>query len=280
VQGRVADIGQSAKCRPGITFVLNSTKGKRAIMAQPEKVGKTQRSRRILGLSATEISALGGLAGLMLCVLALGGAYVFYQSQKVPAPVAIVVTATPGGVPSSTAIAYPTMPPEWTSTPVPTLTAAPSSVPLSEIDLEPLLVQPGDLPAGYSASQIRDTVPDIFSKVPAAAKVVSQLFAKDGETSGSVTVLLYESKSDLNTAFSMIPVILGGDNEDQPAVGEHAIASNISKSAPGIRFDLVNLTFIRCRALVQTQLIGTSYEGDIVAYGKRLDKRLAAVVCQ
>jgi len=109
--------------------------------------------------------------------------------------------------------------------------------------------------------------------------MISQLFERSGETSGGVTVLLYDNDSDLISAYSMIQAILGGDNEQHPAIGEQATVTSLSQSAFGITIELVNLTFIRCNAVVQTQLLGTSYAGDVEAYGKRLDKRLASAVC-
>lgn len=44
-----------------------------------------------------------------------------------------------------------------TSQSTPTPTATPTPIPLSDIDLEPILIQSGDLPAGYSGSQVKSS---------------------------------------------------------------------------------------------------------------------------
>src|SRR3990170_375065 len=81
------------------------------------------------------------------------------------------------------------------STPTPTLLPPTSTVeptltpiPFSEIDFEPLLIQPGDLPAGISAAQIRDSVTDDLSRVPKAERVIYQQLEKGDKSGGKIVV--------------------------------------------------------------------------------------------
>ena len=70
------------------------------------------------------------------------------------------------------------------------------------------------------------------------------------------------------------------ENTTFPNVGDKATATNLSTSGFGVPVKLANLTFVRCHAVVQIQLLGTSYVGEVTAYAQRLDKRLAPVVCR
>ena len=44
-------------------------------------------------------------------------------------------------------------------------TAPPTQVPLSELDLSSILIQPGDLSAGITGAQVRDMLPAMFDYI-------------------------------------------------------------------------------------------------------------------
>jgi len=87
--------------------------------------------------------------------------------------------------------------------PTPTLTP----IPLSALKLDQILIQSGDLPAGLSGAQIRDTAPAMFKDVPMADSTIYQQLARNGNSASGVAVFLYEDKSKVDKAYSKI---LGG----------------------------------------------------------------------
>ena len=93
-------------------------------------------------------------------------------------------------------------------TAVPTAIPAPTQIPLSQLDIAPLLVVDGDLP--------EDLVPDIITNENAvgsideldrADAVFTQYFLLEGGEGGGVSVFLFESVDD-PTGIGRIDVIL------------------------------------------------------------------------
>lgn len=65
-------------------------------------------------------------------------------------------------------------------TQIPTATA----IPLSAIDLRPVLFQQGDLPASIEAGQVRDFAPEMFNGLPKAENTVYMQLSS-GQDAGS-----------------------------------------------------------------------------------------------
>jgi len=173
--------------------------------------------------------------------------------------------------------------------PTPTDTPTATPIPLSELDLEPLLIQPGDLPAGFSGAQIKDVAPSMFDDLPAAENTIDQRFERGGDTAGGVTVFLYGSTSKIEEAYALLMSIeadyvalLTDDMNVQTVtgVGEQAIVSVVSLSMGGFTLESSDLDFVRCSAVVHIRMVGVADIDTIRAYAKRLDKRLEPVVCQ
>jgi hypothetical protein len=150
--------------------------------------------------------------------------------------------------------------------------AVPTTVALTDIDLEPLLVQSGDLPSGMSAAQIKDVAPPAMKDYPPATKAIDQRFQRNGKTTGGVVVLLYEQDADL-TAATALATTLNTYSELLPDVGEQAKLFLGTDLLP-----VRGVTFVRCRAVVDVSMSDVD-TGEITAYAKRLDKRLQSVVC-
>jgi len=192
-------------------------------------------------------------------------------------PITVIVTAIVTATPMDTLQA--------TDTPQPTTTP----LPLGELDIASLLVRDGDLPAGYSGGQIRDEAPSMFGECPAPVLAAYRQVAKNEETVGGVTVLLYESTQDITDAYTLIAdgmtsdVALEGLTEnvyETSDIGDEALVSAMSLTALGKTHENLDLLFSRCQAVVHVRLSGTLNEDAIIAYGKRLDSRLQPVVCQ
>lgn len=173
---------------------------------------------------------------------------------------AALVLAACGGSPAPTADA-PTAAP-----------AVPTAIPLEQIDLEPLLVQSGDLPAGTTGAQVRDTAPAMFKDIPAATNTAYQQLATGAKQTGGVAVFLYADAAPRDAAYQAIATGMGSDTS-APTIGERA-----ALSAGGDILPFSDLLFQRCRAVAHIRMTGSD-AAAIESYAKRLDKRLQAVAC-
>ena len=141
--------------------------------------------------------------------------------------------------------------------------------------LHTLLVQPGDLPAGFSAAQLRDKPPAMFDKLPASSFRLYQQLEYKGGTGGGVTLFMYDSKQDRERAYSL----LSEGMEHPPGregIGEKACGVAAKLSAIIVSTDLL---FTRCLAVVHVRF-STDDLPSADAYAKRLDRRLQPVVCK
>jgi hypothetical protein len=155
-----------------------------------------------------------------------------------------------------------------------TTAPAPAAVPLAELDLAPLALQSGDLPAGYSGAQVSDALPAMFNDAPAPAKVFDQRFQKSDEDAGGVTIVVYETGADLTTAYDLA---VDGMLDDNVAadIGDGARVAGGTVST----LDVAEGVFTRCQTLVFVRFSGTKNTESVVAYMKRLDTRLFTVAC-
>jgi hypothetical protein len=155
-----------------------------------------------------------------------------------------------------------------------TTAPAPAAVPVAELDLAPLALQSGDLPAGYSGAQVSDALPAMFNDAPAPAKVFDQRFQKADEDAGGVTILMYAAAADLNNAYDLA---VDGMLDDNVAaeVGDGGRVAGGTVST----LDVAEGVFTRCQTLVFVRFSGTKNTESVVAYMKRLDTRLFPVAC-
>ena len=185
-------------------------------------------------------------------------------SPSTPETVVVIVTATSTSTPVYTA--------------TPTITPTATKIPLADIDLEPILVQEGDLPAGYSGAQIRDFAGRIFDDLPPYLKVVSQEISHSDDSGGYVSVFLYTEKEDIDSAYSFINEIMFDENKEIAEIGElsHGYAHHDVLLG---KYHVVEMLFRRCNSVVYINLDDTYNLDDGIGYAKRLDKRLQPLVC-
>jgi len=67
--------------------------------------------------------------------------------------------------------------------------AAARKVDIPTVDLESIVIRPGDLPAGFSAAQVRDKPPAMFNQVPDPDRAIYQQLEHRGGTGGGITIL-------------------------------------------------------------------------------------------
>lgn len=166
---------------------------------------------------------------------------------------------------------------EKTQTAMPT----PTAINLGEIDLSEILITPGDLPAGYTASQIRDHgfITDEV-EVGVINMMHQDLVFKD-DFGGKISIYLYNSSGEAKKAFDFItsniqesPNKIDGLGED--SVGESLYVPLIGGLDP---IQASTVVFIRCKAVFYGELKSDKAYNGLVDYAKRLDERINKIVC-
>lgn len=78
--------------------------------------------------------------------------------------------------------------------------------PLDQIDLEPLLIEPGDLPSGVSGGQISGSTRSEFTGIglPSRCNHAGQELAFQGEKIGDISVLLFDEEEDAEQAYLVL----------------------------------------------------------------------------
>ena len=166
-------------------------------------------------------------------------------------------------------------------TPSPTIqsTMQPTKVALKDLDLEPLLIQSGDLPAGFSGAQVKNEAPEMFNKTPKPVYVINQRFAYHEETGGGITVLVYDHLADATEAFQGVRKGMTTDAVPLNDVGEEAFVVAMALTAGDKKIKSTDGLFQRCHAIVHVRFSDISDSDVVEAYLKRLDKRLQPMVC-
>ena len=160
---------------------------------------------------------------------------------------------------------------EETQTAIPTITP----IPLTDIDLSKIAFSEGDLPPGYSPSQIRTELGDVSRHVPEPINWFSQAIAKENDFGGIIDVVVYNNQATAKTAYDIIIKNMINDNPADPKVGEQSRVTSQLVFVGGT----VDLAFLRCNTVAHVQLMGTTNENDVIAYMTRLDNRLSGLVC-
>jgi hypothetical protein len=160
-----------------------------------------------------------------------------------------------------------TTPPTSTFTPEPT--APPTQVPLSELDLSSILIQPGDLSAGITGAQVRDMLPAMFDYI--ATPTVNQIyqeFEQDSTQKGGVAVMVYDNAADAKETFDMILMGMGGKakTDEVQDLGDQA------------RIGGYDLLFQRCKTVIHFRMFANA--DARITYAQRLDERLTPFACR
>ncbi len=156
-----------------------------------------------------------------------------------------------------------------------------------KLDLDNILVQDGDLPAGFSAAQISNDVPYEVQlhKAPEPDRAIVRGLQRRGIDTGTVFVLFYADDARRAEAYTKLADFGSSERSEihsrertNPAgVGDQCTAMYYhSNEMRGI--DFTTLVFSRGPAVVYINFDETSDIPAIVAYAKRLDARLAAVL--
>lgn len=185
--------------------------------------------------------------------------------------------------------------------PTPTDTPTPVPVHVGELDLEPLLIQPGDFPSGYEPAQV---FTDLSGDVESLSydRAIDQRFQKGGETQGGIVVVIALNENDRNEAYELfgssvsnfinqLAETIKGIKLPQgttpqvvektiDGIGERAEYISFNYELLGRTFAVEDLRYTHCNAVVQIRFTTTSDERQITGYAQRLDKRLEPLICQ
>ena len=169
----------------------------------------------------------------------------------------------------------------WGTACAPAPDATPTPIPLSQLNLESILVVEGDLPG--------DLVPDLKTNKNAvgaadeldrAEIVFTQYFLLNGGEGGGVSVFLFESLEDVQAAFEKVSTMMNKP-VDFSKVGERARMENflipLMPDVPPIEGS--RLIFVRCHALAVIQFPRADDLGAIAGYGRLLDERIQPLIC-
>lgn len=167
--------------------------------------------------------------------------------------------------------------------------AAPSEspIPLSQINLENLLLQDGDLPTVFVGQQVISRPPVDIGSVPSPDQAINRAFRAGDFASDGVTILLYESAFDLERAYDIVVGIISESAQPRALaqVGESAVLTE-ETSDPSLMLvgippaTSAKVVFIRCHALVYIDLFASEADANVAAdYARRIDQRLQPVVC-
>ena len=164
----------------------------------------------------------------------------------------------------------------------PTVIPTPTQIPLSQLDIEPLLVADGDLPEDLIPDTItNENAVGSIEELDRADAVFTQYFLLEGGEGGGVSVFLFESADDVQAAFGKVSTLMNG-----PAayygVGEQARIENfLIPVMPDVApIEGSRLIFARCHALAVIQFPRADDLPALERYGQLLDGRLQELVCR
>jgi len=152
---------------------------------------------------------------------------------------------------------------------------SPTNIPFASLDLENKLIINGDLPPGFSGSQIRYDPGYFTNYAPIPDYHINQIISYNNHNGGLVDVLLFEDINKVPRAYQLFLSTMIMSNSKNANVGEESTASDNVEL-----IKTTDLAFIRCHAVVHIQLIGSSNQIDVISYGQRLDKRLQPIACR
>lgn len=150
---------------------------------------------------------------------------------------------------------------------------------LSEINLDSIPFQPGDLPNQYESGQASYKWADDLPKTVEPDNVVIQKVGWDissGFEDDYVMIALFKSTQDLDNSFNAAIDTYKAKTKEPATVGEQNAFVMVSTfSGDGF------LAFTRCNALVVIRITGADIDEDLLtSYAQRIDKRLKPLTCQ
>jgi hypothetical protein len=196
---------------------------------------------------------------------------------------ALLVSAcsTTASTPSAVPVGGPTYPPD--------------SIPFSEIDLRPYLLQPDDLPA-YVELEEAEVPNELIKSLPSWDKLAFTRLSIPGYISRGLLVALYDDEANAASAFDGLVKYVEATSSKEPDLddkglvnltdlGDKAAIHDFGRFAPGrSSFDAayaVSVFFKRCHAAVWIDMFSPEVDADMaLTYAHILDERLQHIACR
>lgn len=151
----------------------------------------------------------------------------------------------------------------------------PTPIPFADLDLEAILIQPGDLLLGIIGGQIQNGLPVMFDDIPQPVNQIYQQFSNINKENGAVAVLVYDTSTVANDVYNTIEENWGDQSSVVPVIGDK---SNINfYIEEGLT--CLDLLFMRCNTVGFIRLRNLSDSDYIISYAQSLDERLTPLVC-
>jgi hypothetical protein len=171
------------------------------------------------------------------------------------------------------------------SGPAPTSTP----IPFALLNLDDLLIQENDMPAGMTGAQISHTEPS--SQRSGADYYISQELAYDGKSRGQITIWIFEDPMLVTARYETeygaleaecakaVHQCQAFDPHDVPGLGDAAAIIDVYNY---IGNDDYRLVFQHCHAVATVRMFASSVDStdSVITYAQRLDERLAPIVCR
>lgn len=185
-----------------------------------------------------------------------------------------IVSCSPSEQQIQTAIAA-------TEAAIPTATVEPTATPkpITGADIEPLLFQPGDLPPEYSLGQYVMDVPEGWPTPDVFRGIVFPYDCCDGLLAGRVNVAVYPDPVTVDL-FKKAAELSG---EPVDGLGDTSIFNDeridFFAGVYGWLIYDVDVAWTRCSYFVHVNTQTETRSGVAITYARRLDERLAKVLC-
>ncbi len=148
-----------------------------------------------------------------------------------------------------------------------------------QLDLQSIAIQDGDLPEGFTAGLVLDSLPKIFAEIPPPQRSFYQILLRKDNAAGGVAILLYATRQDSDRAYEQLHQGMGIDeSEPVDGIGERAHIYIFYQA--GIAFRFVDLLFQRCEAVVHIRFGETSEKNPIIYYAQKVDQSLSGAICR
>lgn len=160
-----------------------------------------------------------------------------------------------------------------------------TSPPSTVVDLGSLMVQPGDLPSGVTASVLSARLPPLFADITKPDRVAYRTLDQDANLGTGVTLLLYTSPADRIRAYQSVLHGFGANAKPIGNIGEQAYLVAVAGALSATEMQakekpvMADLAFQRCQAVVHIRMRSPKAENEIKTYAQRLDERLLKAVC-
>lgn len=177
-------------------------------------------------------------------------------------------------------------------TPLPTIQPTPT-VDIASINLEDILFQDGDLPAGYSLTQItHSNIPFLEDKNSLAVNWIRGDVAYENDGVGGINVGLSTTEEESLSLYNLLIESLGTDEIDEAGV-KTKFGNSVTTNGTEISYDTleanlserglmdlktITTTFHKCRFTGYFVLVGTNEPDEVINYIERLSFRLAEIL--